>query len=177
MMISNDGGFAGATWEPYSATKPWTITGYGAYVIPRIVYARYKDSQGEVYGPYIDDIIYDPIPPMGSVSISGAGDTVTLILNASDDNSGVDKMIISNTPSFAGASWEDYAQTKQWTLGTDRTVYARYKDKAGNPSAIYSATQHQAYLPFVVKNTGGLQSESFKLSLIDRIRELLSWKR
>ncbi len=73
MMLSNDGGFPGATWEPYAETRPWTITTYGQYVLPRFVYAAFKDADGAVHGVYFDDIIYDPNPPEGSIAV---GDSV-----------------------------------------------------------------------------------------------------
>jgi hypothetical protein len=73
MMISNDGGFPGATWESYAETKPWTITTYGQYVLPRFVYAAFKDTDGTVHGTYFDDIIYDPNPPEGTIAV---GDSV-----------------------------------------------------------------------------------------------------
>lgn len=64
MQVSNGGGFVGAQWESYSPCKSWTITQYGAYVLPRTVYVRFKDpTTGQVSSTYPDDIIYDPNPP------------------------------------------------------------------------------------------------------------------
>ncbi|HHT9133212.1 MAG TPA: hypothetical protein ACFYED_12150 [Candidatus Tripitaka californicus] len=71
MMVSNGGGFFGAQWESYSAYKPWAITQYGSYVIPRTVYVKYKDVNGNVSATYQDDIILDLNAPSGSVSIEG----------------------------------------------------------------------------------------------------------
>ncbi|MCZ7572731.1 MAG: hypothetical protein M5U01_29595 [Ardenticatenaceae bacterium] len=73
MMVSNDGGFAGAQWEPYAERKAWTITSYGQYVLPRFVYAAFKDADGTVHGTYFDDIILDPNPPGGALAV---GDSV-----------------------------------------------------------------------------------------------------
>ncbi|MBN2146548.1 MAG: hypothetical protein JW726_04130 [Anaerolineales bacterium] len=70
IMVSNDGGFAGAAWEPYVASKPWEITTYGQYVLPRIVYCKFR-SGGIISGLYQDDIIYDPNAPNGTLSITG----------------------------------------------------------------------------------------------------------
>jgi photosystem II stability/assembly factor-like uncharacterized protein len=69
MQISNDGGFGGAAWEPMLSSKPSTITSYGAYVIPRVVYAKFK-TNGQVSGLYQDDIVLDQTPPAGSVEIT-----------------------------------------------------------------------------------------------------------
>ena len=94
MQISNDGGFGDAEWEPYASHKAWTLTRYGDYVVPRIVYARFKDYRGVVSSEVIDDIILDVTPPRGAVSAStlSAGATAqssrvaTLNLSASDDS-------------------------------------------------------------------------------------------
>ena len=76
MQVSNDGGFAGAAWESYAQEKRWQITRYGNYVIPRVVYVRYKDCEGDVSSTYQDDIILDVTAPSGSVeSTAGAAGT------------------------------------------------------------------------------------------------------
>jgi hypothetical protein len=62
MQISNDGSFAHAVWEPYTVYRPWTITRYGSYVIPRVVYVRYKDLNGAVSATFQDDIILEVAP-------------------------------------------------------------------------------------------------------------------
>jgi hypothetical protein len=67
MQVSNDGGFSGAVWEPYASSKAWQITQYGSYVIPRVVYVRYKDLGGSISSNYQDDIILDVTAPTGTV--------------------------------------------------------------------------------------------------------------
>jgi hypothetical protein len=62
MQISNDGGFAHAVWEPYTVHRPWTITRYGSYVVPRVVYVRYKDVDGAISATFQDDIILEVTP-------------------------------------------------------------------------------------------------------------------
>jgi hypothetical protein len=74
MMISNDGGFGGATWEPFTSERSWTITEYGDYVIPRTVYAKFR-AGGQVSGLYQDDIILDVSAPTGSVEITDTLDS------------------------------------------------------------------------------------------------------
>jgi photosystem II stability/assembly factor-like uncharacterized protein len=91
MIISNDGGFANASWEAYKPEKVWSITEYGDAILPRIVYAKFK-TNGIVTGLYQDDIILDTVAPTGSVSIAQTGlnqislslsqDTLKLSLNS-----------------------------------------------------------------------------------------------
>jgi hypothetical protein len=157
MMVSNDGGFAGAQWEPYNSHKPWTITQYGSYVMPRVVYVRYGDVSGNVLNTSQDDIILDMNPPTGSVSIVGASSQTerqleqlasssnTLSLSATDDVSGVGGMMLSSRADFYGATWETYATTRQWSFSAGNTVYVRYKDNAGNISQSYSAKVDQPF--------------------------------
>jgi hypothetical protein len=79
MQISNDGGFSGAQWESYSLVKTWRITQYGDYVIPRVVYTRFKDVNGNVSGTVSDDIILDVNAPTGSVQIISGASPMTEI--------------------------------------------------------------------------------------------------
>jgi photosystem II stability/assembly factor-like uncharacterized protein len=81
MMLSNDGGFADATWEPFASQSAWSLLSYGQYVLPRTVYAKFRTG-GQISGLYQDDIILDLVPPTGSVTItnlvSGGDDSLLL---------------------------------------------------------------------------------------------------
>ena len=59
-----------AQWEPCLLSKPWTIVQYGNFIIPLVVYIRFKDTNGVVSGTYQDDIILDIAPPAGSISVA-----------------------------------------------------------------------------------------------------------
>jgi hypothetical protein len=65
-------------------------------------------------------------------------------------------MQFSGQASFISATWEPYATTRVWTLGSNNTVYARFKDNAGNISQSYcvsldSTCTQRIYLPLVVR--------------------------
>jgi len=66
---------------------------------------------------------------------------VTLTLNASDDLSSVDSMIICEDETFFECEWETYQTSRAFTfdnlLGT-KTIYVKFKDDLANESAIYS---------------------------------------
>jgi hypothetical protein len=67
---------------------------------------------------------------------------VTLTLSASDVSTPM-QMMLSNTSTFSGTSWETYTTSKAWTLTTGagtKTVYAKFKDSLGNTSAVVSDT-------------------------------------
>jgi hypothetical protein len=72
MMVSNDGGFGGATWEPYARSKAWTLTSHSDYVVPRFVYAAFRDARGQIYATFLDDIILDPVPPTARVRVGSS---------------------------------------------------------------------------------------------------------
>jgi len=73
---------------------------------------------------------------------------VTLNVQATDDSGVVDAMCFTNSdpngPSPAWSPWQDYAPTTGWNLdlsGSDgpRTVWAKFRDRAGNESGPISA--------------------------------------
>jgi hypothetical protein len=88
----------------------------------------------------------DTASPIGTLSISGGAmftkaTTVTLSTAAIDAATGVAQVALSND----GTSWttRPYAPTQSWTLpSTDgtRTVYAKWRDGAGNWSPVASDT-------------------------------------
>lgn len=159
MQVSNDGGFIGAHWEPYTSHKAWQIIRYWNYIIPRIVYVRYRDANGNVSPTFQDDILLDVTPPQGHIWISGASELIstastlaTLNLDANDDVSGVESMRLSNQPNFAGAVWEPFSTRHAWDFAMGAMVYVQFRDNAGNISQTYSATyteQSRIFLPFV----------------------------
>ena len=145
MMLSNNPDFEGSLWESYASSVSWTLTSANG---TKSVYVRLKDGAGNESDTYSGSIILDSVPPTGSISINGgdpytASSSVTLSLSASDNLSGLSEMIIANSPSFEGSSWESYASSLGWTVtpgdGT-KTVYVKFKDRAGQISEVYSDT-------------------------------------
>ncbi len=87
----------------------------------------------------------DTTPPTNiSISIAAGATTATstavaLTLAAT----GASHIMISNVADFSGSSWETYAASKAWTLTSGdgvKTVYAKFKDAAGNISTAISDT-------------------------------------
>ena len=69
----------------------------------------------------------------GAISTQSSQVTLTLFTQTGT------KMMISNTADFAGAVWEPYTLTKQWTLSSgngQKTVYVKFMDATGAVSAI-----------------------------------------
>lgn len=88
----------------------------------------------------------DIVAPTGnSLSInSGAAYTNSTTVTLTPASTGAADMYITNTSGCgSGGSWETFASSKTWTLGqtnTTATVYAKYRDAAGNATSCVSAT-------------------------------------
>jgi uncharacterized repeat protein (TIGR01451 family) len=170
VQFSNDGGFgAGSSaWLPVNPADPtladWVLDIYGDFRMPYFVFARFRNAEGQTYGPITDWIIYDPVAPrIGSVEIipgtgsaQAFGSGVIVRITATDGNTGVARVQLSHTEDFA--SYEEVRVTGPttdvpWALGSGGKVYARAVDRAGNISAPVSAgtEQHLIFLPFVIR--------------------------
>lgn len=138
MRFSNNGS-SWSAWEAYQPTKPWSLTATNG---TKTVYVQYRDNLGNV-GPVISDTISyfvgtDTTPPTGSVQVSGGAPytttlNVTLTLSATDPETGVAEMRLSND-NANWTAWEPFATTKAWTLSSgygNKYVYVQYRNGQG----------------------------------------------
>ncbi|MDW8286695.1 MAG: hypothetical protein RMJ89_01355 [Flammeovirgaceae bacterium] len=145
MMLSNDFYFRNASWQPYQTSLPWTLEGGDGL---KTVYVKFRDEIGnESKVAYAQIGIDTEAPKGGSISIN-KGETyctnvngyVTLHLSARDAT----EMMISNSPNFEKAKWIKYEHIYQnWILEGDdgeKSVYAKFRDKAGNETIPVMAT-------------------------------------
>ena len=166
MMLSNDGSFAGASWQPYQANSLWQLSDPGQRITTLIVYARFRDTGGAELcnGTQSDDIIYDPLAPEvrsaifvpRAVNAAGVAASGTLHLSAVDQvgGSGVNEVQVSEDAGFAGAVWQPYSTSVNVGGDVAGSVYVRVRDTAGNVSGSVRATMQGAnrvYLPLVRK--------------------------
>jgi len=139
MMLSNSADFTNSTWESFKAEKRWLLTeGDGE----KTVFAKFGDEAGNESEVLEIRPVLDRVPPKAlSINLNeGATLTnnkkVTLQLDASEAH----EMIISNNGLFGlPAKWEPYRTQKTWYLeGQDgtKTVSVKFRDKAGNESAV-----------------------------------------
>lgn len=137
----------GANWISISGTKVEQYSVRSAKFkasIPTNATAYYVEAQDNVGN--ISRFYSDATPPVGSVSINQGENytnqtAVTLSISGSDNESGLDIMIISNNSNFSGSNWESYSQSKAWTLTSGagvKTIYIKFKDRAGNISSPYA---------------------------------------
>lgn len=147
-MSFMDSGPTWSDWQPYAPTTTFTMTQrsdewYG-------VTARVRDRAGNISNPPVQAIIrLDQAPPTGSVTLPGAGaagergvasPTRAVQLTATDNLTPQAQlqMRLSNRPDFTGAIWKPFAGSVTWDFTGGTTVYAQFKDGAGNVSQTYS---------------------------------------
>lgn len=144
MKIGTDEKLKDVEWEPYNSTKKFQLDEEDGL---KTIYVRYKDVAGNESETVSSKIFQDLTPPKecqvvidgGAESTSHIDKMVSLQLTGTDD---VEFVMISNTEHFYGAKWQLYKPSLQWKLaGEDdgeRTVYVKFRDKAGNVSGIFS---------------------------------------
>ncbi len=159
MKISNNKFLTGAQWQPFSNSVSWQLNTLNDGL--KAVYVKYRAAESGTESPvYVDYIVLDRTPPEGSVSAALSQDdpnTADLTITAYDNSDtygrlnptklmqsygisdiGMKSMMLWNTPDFSGALWEDVTSTRKWPLieaDSDRTVYVKFIDNAGNESA------------------------------------------
>jgi hypothetical protein len=145
MMVSNDKMFKDGQWQAYHNNPiPWQLAGREG---ENVVFAKFRDAAGNESMPAAAAIFLDNIPPTETaITINGGAkycEHPDRIVQLGLQAKGAKLMMISNNKDFAGARWEAYVpQVNVWKLVGDngeKTVYAKFKDAAGNESAPVSA--------------------------------------
>jgi tRNA threonylcarbamoyladenosine modification (KEOPS) complex Pcc1 subunit len=134
-------------WVKYSTDKINLILSEGDG--EKTIYAQLRDIAGNMSPIESSKIILDTTPPQDiQISINNdekySGDEkrrVLIYIRSTEED--LEEMIFSNKSDFSDSKWEKMAGTKKWSLdGTggdgDKTVYAKFKDRAGNISPIIS---------------------------------------
>jgi alpha-tubulin suppressor-like RCC1 family protein len=143
-------------WKVVTSTTSFSTSisyTFGSGEGTKTVYAWFRNSVGTVSQRYDDSIIYETVAPTGSVSInSGSSSTsihlVTIALTSSDAYGVIGYYLSENnsTPSTS-SSWvsvtssTSYSSSVEFTLTTgnaSKTVYAWFKDEAGNVSSQFN---------------------------------------
>ena len=155
---SGGSGLAGTWWQLDSTAGAWTsgvtavVAAPASGTVSHTLYWYSKDvaTNTETIKSVTFNVaapVTDAIAPDGSVVINAgaawASSTAATLAPSATDNVGVYQMRFSND-NVTWSSWETYSvATKNWTLASGdgaKTVYAQYKDVAGNLSAIVSDT-------------------------------------
>jgi Bacterial Ig-like domain len=147
MRIAEDAGFTTnpTGWITYQNSITYeTTAGDGT----KNVYYQLRDGASKESSVVNNSIILDTTGPTGISLVinNGAAETsegsVLLTLAATDEWSPLE-MMISNEATFAGVTWEAFADLKNWTLSSGdgtKTVYAKFRDGGQNESTTTSDT-------------------------------------
>ena len=150
LLLTNDGGFAGTTWQTVQPTMTWRLRDPGSNIATLVVQARFRRADGQAAcnsSTAVDDIIYDPLTPTiaratytQSLRTTQERSSISsgfLTIDAADqpDGSGLAQLQISADPTFAAAVWQPYAATVAISEQVGDRLFVRVRDRAGNLSA------------------------------------------
>lgn len=142
VYLSNVGCDSGGDWQWFRTQQPWNLD--SATNQPK-VYAKFKNGAGFETECVTDSIGLDMVAPNVTLEInSGALETSTPSINlgfsANEDLS--EQYITNNSDCGTGGVWEPYSSSKPWSVANtgNNTVYAKFKDLAGNISSCVSDT-------------------------------------
>ena len=136
--------------DTFTDATPWVkFANPYRYVLSRtdgekFIYARFKDSLGNVSPVVEGRITLDSKAPESPSLLINNGDELTkslavkLTLDVTGDEGEQLYMMISNNENFAGATIERFSKTKAWILSGYglQTVYATFFDDASNSTTI-----------------------------------------
>jgi hypothetical protein len=151
LMLSNDGGFVGATWQSYMTSNAWTLENVGTRIATLVVYARARLGMNQPLCSDLaisDDIIYDPLAPSLTLAKPN-GAQLNIAAQDQADGSGVTAMQVSGRPDFADVDWQAYAASVP--LPNYANIYVRVRDAAGNVSNVIRLGEARVHLPVVLR--------------------------
>jgi hypothetical protein len=149
IQVDNNSDFSSPAVSVLTGTTEYTTGSLADNGYYWRVRGRNFSAYCNVYGSWSSQrsVRVDTLAPTGSILIDGgatysSSNSVSLSLSASDSGSGVYQMRFSNDGS-SWSDWESYGNSKNWTLSSGdgtKTIYAQYKDNAGNVSTSYNDT-------------------------------------
>lgn len=156
MLISNDGGFAGATTRLVATSTSWTLDVSGEERLPKTVYVRFQGSEVPTTSTFTDDIILDKRPPSVTQASLPAGGSASAVaarkrtyrvrVRARDSLSGVARVQVGGAPgrTLRAVKLGRVTRTLARTISvraTFRPRRVRAQDAAGNWSRWKTVTR------------------------------------
>ncbi len=146
MQIGTDPQLTNTPWQKYTREKiSIELPGNDG---EKVIYVRLRDKAGNLSPIESNKIILDTQPPKDCKIVINKGAKYTndhqgrVLINAYTSEPG--KMMLCNKPDFKNARWENYVKSKKWIIDIvgegEKTVYAKFRDRAGNESDVVSAS-------------------------------------
>lgn len=165
-MASENAGFAGASWVEYTATPTFKLSeGFNA----KTVYVKLKNVYGET-GTLSDGItLLEPTLTLNSITINdGAASTIQRNVNVAFGYAGYPThYMISESSSFAGASWVEFSENPMVQLSAaygNKILYAKLKntttETVSRSAAIELIDTVTARLNSITINNGDASTDS-----------------
>jgi hypothetical protein len=144
VAIQESADFSGATYEAYATQKAFVLSGGDGL---KTIYVQVRDAAGWTNGPVSVDVTLDESGPTAGgtpiVIAGGASGTSVRTVTLTIDGGDADEMQVSESSTFAGASWEAISASRAFELSAGdgvKTVYVRFRDTAGNTTGSYDDT-------------------------------------
>lgn len=146
-VTQSPGCHSGGAWESYTTAKAVDITAQANSVAS--VYVKYRDVAGNETACLSDSIVHDTIAPTPiAISIKDGDDYTRVLGNSlSLTGGGASDVYITNIAGCgSGGTWQSFAASiASWNLDAGQqnataTVYAKFRDAAGNVSACINDT-------------------------------------
>ena len=142
MILSDNPGFSNSFWETYSSYRKWTITGEDGI---KDIYCKFKGGSANPEEVFRASILYDTTPSAVDMIINGGSATTsssTVIIEFIASSLPTHMKVINTTPPTEENPWIPFNGKITWNLPSgdgDKTVYALFKDSAGNEYGPVSA--------------------------------------
>jgi hypothetical protein len=183
MLVSADAGFTGTQWQPYQPHFDATLPDTGNRIATLLVYVRFSDSTGSVLcggGQVSDDIIYDPLAPTVSVTLSSisaaSGSPVTndgaSVESASDESASVESASDENSAPVVQASLSINAADQEngsgveWMQVSPDIEFSDPTWQQYNPAPTVTGNPGQTFYIRVQDGSGNI-SESVSITLLE----------
>ncbi|MFM7679520.1 MAG: cadherin-like domain-containing protein, partial [Roseiflexaceae bacterium] len=143
MQISSSGSFESSAWEPFALGRAWQFMDTSTSIYR--IYVRYRNVDGAITQIVSDDILIDRSAPFASLSVRTSNGQAQVTIKGTDRpttasyGSGIVSMQIAPANEFSNSTWQTFATNTQLRT-TSTTIYARFRDKAGNVSTVSCIT-------------------------------------
>ena len=145
MIVSENQNFTDTSWITFASLLPFTLSEGDA---DKVIYLKLRNSLGHESALIHTTIGYDSLSPESpSIVVGSNGYTnstvAPLTLSATSAVAPINNVMLSEQADLTGASWQTYAASMTFKLSSGdgvKTVYAKFRDAAGNESQIVHAS-------------------------------------